>query len=101
MLPNGDVLVAGFETPGRVDILTPHGRREWTYRVAAGHGALDRTSLAVRLTNGLIAVTDDWDRRVVLIDRRTHRIVWQYGHRGVAGSGPGYLDKPDGLDLVR
>jgi DNA-binding beta-propeller fold protein YncE len=101
LLPNGDVLVAGFETPGRVDILTPHGRRVWTYRVAAGHGALDRPSLAVRLTNGLIAVTDDWNHRVVLIDRRTHRIVWQYGHRGVAGSRRGYLDKPDGLDLLR
>jgi len=26
LLPNGNVLVAGFNTPGRIDILTPTGR---------------------------------------------------------------------------
>ena len=26
--------------------------------------------------------------------------MWQYGHTGVAGSGPGYLNTPDGLDPV-
>jgi hypothetical protein len=49
----------------------------------------------------MIAATDDYNERVVIIDRRTKRIVWQYGHTGVAGSGPGYLSKPDGLDLIR
>jgi hypothetical protein len=28
------------------------------------------------------------------------RIVWQYGHTGKAGRGPGYLSDPDGVDLV-
>src|SRR5262249_38830093 len=31
---------------------------------------------------------------------RTNRIVWQYGHTGVASSAPGYLSKPDGIDLL-
>ena len=48
----------------------------------------------------MIAVTDDWHHRVVVIDPRTKRIVWQYGHLGVASSAPGYLSKPDGLDLL-
>ena len=100
LLPDGNVLVAGFNTPGRIDILTPSGRIVWTYGPASGAGALDRPSLAVMLPNGIIAATDDWHHRVVLIDRATKKIVWQYGHDGTPGSGPGYLQKPDGLDLL-
>ena len=100
LLPNGHILVAGFDTPGRVDEITRQGRIVWTYAPQSGPGALDRPSLAVRWPNGMIAVTDDWHHRVVVIDRRTKRIVWQYGHDGVASSAPGYLSKPDGLDLL-
>jgi hypothetical protein len=49
----------------------------------------------------LIAVNDDYRHRVVLISMRTKRIVWQYGHTDVAGRRPGYLNTPDGLDLLR
>jgi hypothetical protein len=100
LLPNGNVLVAGFNTPGRVDILRPDGRIVWTYGPSSGRGSLDRPSLAVRWPNGMIAVSDDWHHRVVVIDPRTKRIVWQYGHFGIASSAPGYLSKPDGLDLL-
>jgi outer membrane protein assembly factor BamB len=100
LLPDGNILVAGFNTPGRIDVLTPTGRIVWTYARAGGPGGLDRPSIAVALANGTIAATDDWHHRVVLIDRRTKRIVWEYGHLGRAGSAPGYLDKPDGLQLV-
>jgi hypothetical protein len=48
----------------------------------------------------MIAATDDWHHRVVVIDRTTRRIAWQYGHDGVPGSAPGYLNKPDGLNLL-
>ena len=50
--------------------------------------------------NGLIAANDDYNHRVIVIDPSTKRIVWQYGHTGVAGARPGYLDKPDGIDLL-
>ena len=100
LLPNGNILVAGFNTPGRVDELTPSGRIVWTYGPASGPGALDRPSLAVRWPNGMIAVTDDWHHRIVVIDPRTKQIVWSYGHNGISGSGRGYLYKPDGLDLL-
>jgi DNA-binding beta-propeller fold protein YncE len=101
LLPEGNVLVAGFNAPGRIDIIEPRtGRVIWSYGPRGGHGELDRPSLALALPNGMIAVTDDWHHRVLLIDRATKRIVWQYGHDGVAGSAPGYLDKPDGLDLL-
>lgn len=100
LLPDGRLLVAGFDTPGRVDILSASGAVEWTYGPASGPGSLDRPSLAVRWPNGMIAVTDDWHHRIVVIDPTTKRIVWQYGHFGIASSAPGYLSKPDGLDLL-
>jgi hypothetical protein len=99
-LPNGHILVAGFDTPGRVDEITRQGRIVWTYGPQSGWGALDRPSLAVRWPNGMIAVTDDWHHRVVVIDPWRKRIVWQYGHLGVASAAAGYLSKPDGLDLL-
>ena len=101
LLPDGNVLVAGFNTPGRIDIITPSGKIVWTYEQSSGPGALDRPSLAVRLPNGMIAATDDWHHRVVLIDQATKRIVWEYGHDGDPGIAPGFLRKPDGLDLVQ
>lgn len=101
LLPDGNVLVAGFNTPGRIDILTSRGRVVWTYGPPTGPGSLDRPSLAVALPNGLIAATDDWHQRVVVIDRSSNRIVWQYGHFDAAGNGPDHLRKPDGLALLR
>ena len=101
LLPDGNVLVAGFNQPGRVDIVTPTGQVVWTYGPTSGPGELDQPSLAVKLPNGDIAVTDDWHHRVVIIDPTSNTIVWEYGHDGVAGSGPGYLNKPDGLALIQ
>jgi len=100
LLPDGNLLVAGFNTPGRVDEITPQGRIVWTYGPASGPGALDRPSLAVRWPNGMIAVTDDWHHRIVVIDPQTKRIVWQYGHLGIPSPAAGFLSKPDGLDLL-
>ncbi len=99
LLPNGNVLVAGFNTPGRVDEITPSGRVVWTY-APTGYWSLDRPSLAIDWPNGLIAITDDWHHRVVVIDKRTKRVVWSYGHLDQPGSAAGYVNKPDGLDLL-
>ena len=100
LLPSGNVLVAGYDTPGRIDIITPRGRILWTYGPPSGPGSLAKPSLAVALPNGTIAATDDWNHRVVLINRASRKIIWQYGHDGVPGSAPGYLNKPDGLELL-
>jgi hypothetical protein len=99
LLPNGNILVAGFNTPGRVDEITPKGRIVWTYE-PSGQWSLDRPSLAVRWPNGMIAITDDWHHRVVVVDPRTKKVVWSYGHLNQPSSTPGYLNKPDGLDLL-
>ena len=100
LLPSGNILVAGFTSPGKIVETTPAGRVVWSFGSTSGPDRLDKPSLAVRLPNGLIASNDDWNHRVILIDPRTKRIVWQYGHTGVPGSAPGFLNKPDGLDLL-
>ena len=99
LLPNGKILVAGFNTPGRVDEITPSGRIVWTY-APSGFWSLDRPSLAVRWPNGMIAITDDWHHRVLVVNPHTKRVVWSYGHLNQPGRAPGYLNKPDGLDLL-
>jgi len=99
LLPNGNLLVAGFNTPGRVDEITPSGRVVWTF-APGGYWSLDRPSLAVRWPNGKIAITDDWHHRVLVVDRATKKVVWSYGHLNQPGTAPGYLNKPDGIDLL-
>src|SRR5712691_6319607 len=100
LLPNGRILVAGFTIPGKIIEMTRTGHVMWSFGAPSGPNELAKPSLAVHLPNGLIAANDDWNHRVILIDPRTNRIVWQYGHTGVPGAEPGYLDKPDGLDLL-
>jgi hypothetical protein len=48
----------------------------------------------------MIAITDDWHHRVVVVNPRTKNVVWSYGHLNSPGIAPGYLNKPDGLDLL-
>lgn len=100
LLPNGEILVASFESPGKIVELTHTGHVTWSFGAPSGPDMLDKPSLAVRWPNGMIAANDDYNHRVVVIDPKTKRIVWQYGHTGVASSATGYLDKPDGIDLL-
>lgn len=100
LLPDGQVLVASFTTPGRIVIVNRAGGVTWSFGSTSGPNRLAKPSLAVRWPNGLIAANDDYNHRVIVIDPRTKSIVWQYGHTGVSGSGAGYLSKPDGLDLL-
>ena len=100
LLPNGNVLVVDYSTPGQIEEVTPAGSVVWRYDVRSGPGMLSNPSLAVRLSNGNIAVTDDFGQTVDVIDPATHRIVWQYGHLGVPGTAADHLYNPDGLDPV-
>jgi hypothetical protein len=100
LLPDGRVLVASFSSPGRIVIVDRFGHVDWAFGASSGPDYLDKPSLAVRWPNGMIAANDDYNHRIIVIDPRTKRIVWQYGHTGVNGTAPGYLNKPDGLDLL-
>jgi hypothetical protein len=95
------VIVADFSRPGRIVIFDPATRRvTWQYEVKAGEAMLDHPSLARELPGTRdIIVADDYRERVVVIDRETKAIIWQYGTTDRKGHAPGYLNYPDGFDL--
>ncbi|HEX6456952.1 MAG TPA: kelch repeat-containing protein [Solirubrobacterales bacterium] len=93
-------LVVDYADPGGIYEFTRAGRILWSYHPESGNGRLDHPSLAERLPSGDIAVNDDYRHRVVIIDPKTKRIVWQYGVTGRPGTGPDHLHTPDGFDLL-
>jgi hypothetical protein len=93
-------LIADYARPGGVYEFTRSGRIGWRYAPASGPGMLDHPSLAEQLPGGFIGVNDDYRHRVVIIDPRVGRIVWQYGLTDVPGTASGLLNIPDGFDLL-
>ncbi|MBK7282525.1 PQQ-binding-like beta-propeller repeat protein [Candidatus Aalborgicola defluviihabitans] len=95
------VIVADFWKPGRIVIFDPSTRKvTWEYFVKEGEGMLDHCSIARELPEtGDILVVDDLHDRVMVIDRKTKAIIWQYGVTGKKGHTPGLLNYPDGVDL--
>jgi DNA-binding beta-propeller fold protein YncE len=87
-------LTADYSDPGQIVEFTSSGRLLWRM------GGFNQPSLALPLPDGDILLNDDFNHRVCVVDPATNRIVWQYGHTGVAGHAPGYLNDPDGVDLV-
>jgi DNA-binding beta-propeller fold protein YncE len=98
--PHGNIIVANYASPGEIVKLSPSGKILWDYFFPSGPRSLDNPSLAYELKNGMVLVNDDDHNRVIVIDPKTNTIVWQYGHTGVAGSAPGYLNDPDGTDFL-
>jgi DNA-binding beta-propeller fold protein YncE len=90
----GRYLTADYSDPGQIVEFASSGRLLWRM------GGFNQPSLALPMPNGDILLNDDFNHRVCVVDPATGRIVWQYGHTGVAGRGPGYLSDPDGVDLV-
>lgn len=99
-LTDGTYLMVDYETPGRVVRFDNTGKVLWSFGPPTGPGELRNPSLGAPMPNGMVAVTDDFGNRVVIIDPTTNRIVWQYGVDGLAGTGPDLLRIPDGLDLL-
>ena len=90
----GRYLTVDYSDPGQIVEFTSAGHLLWRM------GGFNQPSLALPLPNGDILLNDDFNHRVCVVDPATHRIVWQYGHTGKSGSAPGYLNDPDGVDLV-
>lgn len=95
----GVFLVAAYTNPGVIEEFNSQGQLLWRY-APTGKNALDEPSLAMPLPNGDILANDDYNDRVIVIDPHTNKIVWQYGVTKVPGTKPGYLHKPDGVDLA-
>ena len=90
----GRYLTVDYSAAGQVVEFDAAGQRLWRF------GGLNHPSLGLPLPNGDILVNDDFNDRVIVIDPVTNQIVWQYGHKGVPGTAPGYLNDPDGVDLA-
>ncbi|HEY8847211.1 MAG TPA: hypothetical protein VIM24_11165, partial [Candidatus Limnocylindrales bacterium] len=97
----GNVIVVDYANPGAVLRLSPTGRVLWRYGPRTGRGRLDHPSLAVPLPDGTIVLNDDDRQRIVVIDPRTNRIVWQYGTTDRPSRAAGHLSVPDGIEVVR
>ena len=98
--PAGNVIVVDYSTVGALLRVSPNGTVIWRYKPANAGAGLDHPSLAIPLPDGMIAVNDDFHHRVVVIDPATDRIVWQYGRTAAPGRAAGYLNTPDGMDLI-
>ena len=97
---DGQIIVADFSKPGRIVIFDPKtGKVTWEYYERSGERMLNHPSLAIELPNGNVVANDDQRHRVVVIDRATKAIVWQYGVTDTPGHAPGYLFYPDGMDI--
>ncbi|NMM25404.1 MAG: PQQ-binding-like beta-propeller repeat protein [Phycicoccus sp.] len=91
-------LTVDYSRPGQILTFDHTGQVLWRYAPTGGQ-ALNKPSLALPLPNGDVLANDDANNRVIVVDPRTNRVVWQYGHTHVAGSSAGFLNNPDGLDL--
>jgi DNA-binding beta-propeller fold protein YncE len=97
---DGQIIVADYAKPGKVVIFDPAtGKMTWEYFVKAGEKMLDHPSLALELPNGNVILNDDKRHRVLVIDRKTKQVVWQYGVTDKPGHAPGFLFYPDGMDI--
>jgi DNA-binding beta-propeller fold protein YncE len=96
----GGLIVAERRDPGAVEELDRRGVPLWRYGPSTGPGELDRPALARVLADGDVLVVDSGNDRVIVLDPKTDAIVWQYGHTGIAGTRPGYLDDPLSATLV-
>jgi DNA-binding beta-propeller fold protein YncE len=96
----GQYVTVDYSSPGQVQVFDQAGKALWRWNPSSGDGRLNHPSLAEGLPNGDIILNDDFNHRVIVLDPVQNKIVWQYGHTGQAGSAPGYLNNPDGLDPV-
>ena len=48
-----------------------------------------------------ISINEEFNETASIVDVRAHRIVWSFGHPGVAGAAAGFLSNPDDAYLLR
>ncbi len=102
----GNILVAEYAKPGKIIEISKQGDIVWEFDKSATTTdattttPLNKPSLAIELPNGNILANDDFNHRVIVIDKQTKQIVWQYGVTGKPGDGGSQLNIPDGVDMI-
>lgn len=90
--PDGSVLLTDYSSPGAVLHIGADGAVLWRY-APRGKDQLNHTSIAVPLASNRVAICDDFNNRVVVVDATTSAVVWQW-----RGTGADTLQHPDGID---
>lgn len=83
---------------GRILIVDPTGKTLWHFPVAGSLPAGQAFSAddAFLAPDGkTITANEEWAQVIVRIDMASRKVTWEYGHYGVRGSAPGYLNTPD------
>lgn len=93
-------MVVDYTKPGAILEFNSQGQILYRYAPASGPGMLDHPSLGEMLPSGVFMLNDDHDNRMVAIDPATGALVWQYGASPSPGTGAGYLNQPDGFDVL-
>ena len=96
----GNVLISDYSNPGQIVEVSKQGNVVWQFSGQDGDVKLNHPSLAIELPNGNILANDDLNHRVIVIDKQTKKIIWQYGVTGKPGNAYGQLNTPDGLDII-
>lgn len=97
---SGNILVADYRNPGKIIEISHQGKIVWQFTGDATT-TLNKPSLAIELPNGNILANDDFNHRIIVIDKTTKQIIWQYGVTGKPGVNPGQLNIPDGMDIIK
>lgn len=94
----GDLLIADSGS-NQILLLNPSGQIIWTYpspTAPAPPGGFYYPDDAFFADNGTAIVMNEEDyQQIIKIAYPSGKVLWTYGHPGVAGSAPGYLDTPD------
>lgn len=90
-------ITTDFSNPGKAMIVDRTGKSLWAFGEKSGTNALNKPSLAIELPNGAIAISDESNHRVIIVDRKSSKVVWQFGSTGKAGRSAGELNLPSGL----
>ncbi|MFZ5852988.1 MAG: PQQ-binding-like beta-propeller repeat protein [Chloroflexota bacterium] len=83
---------------GRILALDPTGKVIWRFPVAGSLPPGQRFSADdafISADGKSIVANDEFHQVIDRIDIASRKLVWQYGHYGVAGSGKGSLHTPD------
>jgi len=113
-IPSGAAAGCSDTTNGcpdnRVFIVNRAGHIIWQYGQAGVAGAdADQLDIPVHsvIVPGFLGaedlqvmITDQGNQRVIVVDRDTKQIVWQYGTTGVAGNGDNQLSDPNSAEFL-
>jgi putative pyrroloquinoline-quinone binding quinoprotein/Kelch motif protein len=85
---------------GAIDEFNREGQILYRLQPSQGLSRMNQPSLTELLPSGVFMTNDDYRDRMVAFDPPTGALVWQYGNPDTPGTGPGYLNTPDGFDLL-